>query len=143
MGKKILIGFGIICNLMAIYLCATLLWSRYQRFKSERERRGDEAIFIPAVPVIPQPVKMRNILFTYRSATAKTVAIIGDFNDWTPEPMNRENFNWNIVKRVPPGKYLYNFVIDGRPVLDPNNLRPPEDNNRGFRSSVLIVKPLE
>lgn len=138
-GKKIIIGFGIVFNLVAIYLCISYLWNKYTAFRLER--RYEPVVVPPMVP--PEPKKMRNILFTYKSAKAISVAIIGDFNDWTPEPMERTGSEWRIVKQLLPGEYLYNFVVDGRPITDPYNLRPPRDNERGFLSSVLIVKPLE
>ena len=83
----------------------------------------------------------RNIGFTFRHSKAKNVAIIGDFNDWTPEPMKKGgDFKWTFTQAIEPGEYSYNFVVDGRPVRDPNNQKI-SDTGRGFASSHLTVKP--
>ncbi|OGS19570.1 MAG: hypothetical protein A2219_04505 [Elusimicrobia bacterium RIFOXYA2_FULL_50_26] len=83
----------------------------------------------------------RNIGFVFRHSKAKNVAIIGDFNDWIPEPMKKGgDFKWTFTQAIEPGEYSYNFIVDGRPVRDPNNARI-SDTGRGFASSRLTVKP--
>lgn len=87
----------------------------------------------------------RNIMFQYRSSKAKSVAIIGDFNDWVPQQFEKvSQKKWEIVLKLTSGKYLYNYLIDGEVKLDPNNLKAPIENEaRGFRSSVLVVERRE
>ncbi|MFH2070826.1 MAG: glycogen-binding domain-containing protein [Elusimicrobiota bacterium] len=89
----------------------------------------------------PQDLPVRNILFQYRSSRANSVSIIGDFNDWTPEPLTKTKKNlWEIALKMSPGQYNYNFLVDGQVVLDPNNFKTPADTSRGFKSSVLDIR---
>lgn len=83
----------------------------------------------------------RNIRFEYKSSGAKVVSLIGDFNDWTPQAFKKSKKNtWEIMLKLQPGKYRYNYIVNGKVVRDPYNISPPEDSSRGFNSSVLIVK---
>lgn len=87
--------------------------------------------------------KNRNIRFTYRHSAAKRVEIIGEFNGWIPKLLTKgEKHTWKIDLSIEPGEYAYNFVVDGRPIRDPNN---PNITNvgRGFENSKLIVKPVQ
>lgn len=83
----------------------------------------------------------RHIGFAYRNSKVKKVEIIGDFNDWNPASMKKgANHTWSVTVDIVPGEYAYNFVVDGKPVRDPNN---PKICNvgRGFPNSFLKVKP--
>ncbi|MEW6041084.1 MAG: glycogen-binding domain-containing protein, partial [Elusimicrobiota bacterium] len=95
-------------------------------------------------PQTAQPIKLRNILFQYKSSKAKSVAIIGDFNDWTPEPLEKKQDNmFQIILKLKPGKYLYNYLVDGQVMTDPNNRKPPVNSPRGFKSSVLLLEEIK
>lgn len=88
--------------------------------------------------------EIRNIMFQFKSSKIHMVSIIGDFNDWTPQALTKTKDNvWQIVFQLEPGEYKYNYVMNGKVVLDPNNMKPPVDNSRGFKSSVLTVKSLQ
>jgi len=90
--------------------------------------------------VLPE-IKLRKPKFVYFSSKAKKVELVGDFNDWTPQPMKKVAANrWELVIEIPEGKYLYNFIVDGKYVLDPNNKKQPELSHQGFKSSVLELK---
>ncbi|MHB9154819.1 MAG: glycogen-binding domain-containing protein, partial [Endomicrobiales bacterium] len=66
----------------------------------------------------------RNMGFTYRNSRSRRVEIIGDFNEWVPESMAKgSDHQWSITLALPPGEYAYNFVVDGKPIRDPNNAR--------------------
>ena len=87
-------------------------------------------------------VRMRNIKFQYVNSKAKIVSIIGDFNDWSPQPLTRANQKvWEITMKLNPGTYKYNYIVDGKVVLDPYN-KTPIETSRGFKSSTLNLKPL-
>lgn len=86
-------------------------------------------------------VKLRKPKFVYFSSKAKKVSLIGDFNGWIPQPMKKvDNKRWELVLEIPEGKYHYNFLVDGKPILDPNNKKPPEISKQGFKSSILELK---
>ncbi|MFQ3676185.1 MAG: hypothetical protein SNJ64_06580 [Endomicrobiia bacterium] len=86
-------------------------------------------------------ITVRNIKFVFFSRQAKKVSLIGDFNDWTPQSLIKVSENrWELTVKISGGKkYLYNFLVDGKVTLDPNNNKPPEISPQGFKSSVLSL----
>ena len=72
------------------------------------------------------PYSARNmakpINFYFVSPAAKSVNLMGDFNDWDPNslPMQRRVDGWWFIQ-VPltHGHHHYLFVVDGVPTLDP------------------------
>jgi 1,4-alpha-glucan branching enzyme len=54
--------------------------------------------------------------------SANNVALVGDFNDWDPSayPMKRQpDGNWLIQIALHHGHHHYQFMVDGKPTLDP------------------------
>jgi hypothetical protein len=94
----------------------------------------------PAAPAAPAPTPLpgpRNIRFAYRDSRPSRVDLVGSFNNWTPVPLAKgENFIWSITLPLPPGEHTYNFLIDGKPVRDPNNPRTAAEGR-----SLLVVLP--
>ena len=95
---------------------------------------------MPLIPVaktreVPVPV-------TFDAADAKSVSIVGDFNDWdsTASPLTRFGSNgpWTVTVNVMPGRHLYAFMVDGRLVVDPRAPRA-RDLDYGGDASVLMV----
>jgi len=84
---------------------------------------------------------IRNIKFVFFSRQAKKVSLIGDFNDWVPQSLVKVAENrWEITLKIPAGQdYLYNFLVDGKVIIDPNNKKPPQISPQGFKSSVLSL----
>jgi 1,4-alpha-glucan branching enzyme len=60
----------------------------------------------------------QGLLFVQPGRQESHVAIAGDFNNWNPAatPLRRdEQLNvWQTVVPVPPGRYRYRLVIDGK-----------------------------
>jgi 1,4-alpha-glucan branching enzyme len=53
---------------------------------------------------------------------AKSVTLIGDFNDWDPiaYPMKRQpDGAWIVQIPLNHGHHHYQFLVDGKPTLDP------------------------
>ncbi len=53
---------------------------------------------------------------------AKTVSLMGDFNDWHPasHPMKKQaDGAWLIQVQMNHGHHHYQFNVDGKPTLDP------------------------
>ncbi len=69
----------------------------------------------------------------YRSA--KKVFLAGSFNDWDTKniPMQKSDAGWTVRLKLPPGKYYYKFIVDGKWMLDPFN-RNKEDIGDGKNS---------
>ncbi len=88
------------------------------------------------IKVILPPGK-KFVKFSYDNHKAKNVFLIGDFNDWNPEidKMERDHSGlWYIVKKLNKGKYSYQFIVDGKWVLDPSNPSAVHDMNGDFNS---------
>lgn len=84
----------------------------------------------------------RNIGFQFRHSKARKVEVVGDFNGWVPKPMVKgKDYRWTVTLAIPAGEYAYNFVVDGKPIRDPNNPKIC-DVGRGFPNSLLKVKSL-
>ncbi len=64
------------------------------------------------------------VKFTYFDPNAKSVYLVGDFNNWntsaTPMERNSEGL-WSVIIPLSPGKYQYKFFVDGRYEQDPTN----------------------
>ena len=72
---------------------------------------------------------------------AKSVALAGTFNNWNTQstPMSRKGANWSVTIKLPPGTYLYKFVVDkNRWTVDPENSKT-KDDGAGHMNSVLNV----
>lgn len=83
------------------------------------------------------------VQFALVAPDARTVALVGDFNDWdaTATPMARigSRAPWVVDVPLPPGRHEYAFVVDGeRWVLDAAAPRAPADE-LGPANSVVLV----
>jgi len=135
--------FILIIDIIIIIGMSYVVYNRYKQYNAPKIVKTEKNIVVPET--VQVPVKQtRNILFQYRSSKAQDVSIIGDFNDWTPQPLTKDQKNlWKIVLSLEPGEYQYNFLVNGKVITDPNNRKKTVNNLRGFKSSVLSVKPLD
>jgi len=78
---------------------------------------------------------------------AATVAVVGDFNNWDAQatPMTRTptGGTWSVALRLPAGRHVYAFVVNGANgtsqwVADPTAPLAPEDG-LGAPNSVVLV----
>jgi hypothetical protein len=99
---------------------------------------GNNATLAVATTAAPQVV-VRLVLV---EPTAQTVAIVGDFNGWDPmqSPLERlDQGVWTTTLALTPGRYHYQFLVDGeRWVIDPL-ARETTLDGFGARNSVLDV----
>lgn len=74
---------------------------------------------------------------------AGSVSVVGDFNGWDTmaDPLQRGHDGWELTKTLPPGRYLYKYVVDGNWVQEPGNPNQQADGYGGF-NSVLNVEDL-
>jgi beta-lactamase regulating signal transducer with metallopeptidase domain len=92
--------------------------------------------------VLPSPSLTGTTVFHIPgSAGAKIVAIAGSFNGWNQSQFlfARIDDEWVCRINLPPGRYLYKFVIDGNWIVDPGN-DVTEGDGRGNLNSVLTVE---
>lgn len=81
------------------------------------------------------------VVFRYHEPQAERVEIAGDFNNWTPRrtPLLRDpNGDFHGTVHLPPGRYHYRLVIDGRWSHDKSN-PVTEPNEYGDYNSVIRV----
>jgi len=108
-----------------------------------RELLGDRARLLKRRTVPPlTPSLVGNTTFTLRGhQTARAVALAGSFNGWDSQHIlcGKENAGWVCRVDLPPGKYLYQFVVDDEWINDPANPLFEESGNGG-RASVVVVK---
>jgi hypothetical protein len=76
------------------------------------------------------------------AATARTVSVIGSFNDWKAEASamryDPDAGVWVLEAQLPQGDHEYMFLVDGRPVADPG-ARLTRDDGFGNTNAILIV----
>lgn len=75
-------------------------------------------------------VKERTQKFSYPTAEAQNVQLVGDFTNWQEQPIRlRKEADgvWQTTVRLPPGTHHYRFLVDGQwrddpqcPVFVPN-----------------------
>ena len=113
----------------------------------EQVPRSEAASPSASVPVItaanaPHEVRAVPVPITFDAAGAKSVSIVGDFNDWDSgaSPLTRfgPNGPWTVTVKVIPGRHLYAFMVDGKLVVDPRAPRT-RDLDFGGEASVLMV----
>jgi serine protease AprX len=84
-----------------------------------------------------------HLVFAYHDDEAARVAVAGDFNDWSAEPLKPSgDGTWRAsLPAPPPGRYRYKLIVDGRRwIADPRNgIREPDPF--GGSNSVVVVKP--
>ena len=85
------------------------------------------------------------VQFVLVAPDAKSVAVVGDFNDWNPSatPLESARGMWTSEEVVTAGRHDYAFVIDGtRWIADPSAPRAPADElGGGYSVLVAGAKP--
>ncbi len=72
-----------------------------------------------------------------------TVQVKGVMNDWNPArtPLELRDGLWRTTFLLNPGKYPYQLVLDGKPVLDPACSEKEENGLGGFNSILRVGDP--
>jgi len=106
-------------------------------------KRPEKKIVITPKPEVTINDMPGNVEFSYKSTTAKTVSVVGRFNKWKYDVdfLNNEKGNgeWKLKKFLPPGKYVYFFVIDGKEWRADPNAKETIDDGFGGKNSVVVV----
>jgi 1,4-alpha-glucan branching enzyme len=84
------------------------------------------------------------VRFTLATAAAQSVSVAGNFNEWsaTANPLVRSGKVWTAVVTLPPGEYLFMFIVDGKWVAPPL-AEDYADDGFGSKNGVVIVRPRE
>ena len=95
------------------------------------------------MPITEEKEKKRglNVEFVLKAPEARNIFLLGDFNRWDPEtpPMKPDEKGlWRLRISIPPGRYEYKLLIDGKWCLDGNN--PHRVTNPfGTENNVLLI----
>lgn len=86
---------------------------------------------------------VRVLKFVLVAPQAATVSVVGDFNGWdakaTMMTKTRTGGTWSVTMRIPSGRHLYAFVVDGKQwMADPSAPLAPDDGF-GTPNSVALV----
>jgi 1,4-alpha-glucan branching enzyme len=87
-----------------------------------------------------RPVE-KPVEFSLNMPQARSVAVVGTFNDWDQRrtPLNPESKGeWKTTLWLPAGRYEYRFVVDGEWISDPG-AKECVENTFGSTNSVLVV----
>jgi 1,4-alpha-glucan branching enzyme len=65
---------------------------------------------------------LKPINFFCDAPEAKSVQLVGDFNQWRPVAMQRRPDGWwSLQVELSHGHHLYRFLVDGKSTLDPRS----------------------
>ena len=143
-----LAGLSVAAGLVALITMSVL---RTQPNKS-MAASSDTSLALPSNPVIPvsNPVAVPAVAvsapFTYIDRGAKSVAVVGSFNDWdtTRTVLTRPSDSdsvWTANVMLFPGRYEYQLVVDGKWIADPSAQQSAR-SEFGAANSVMIVSPV-
>ena len=81
----------------------------------------------------------RELVFRLEAPASRSIRLVGDFNNWQGEPMQREGDFWVIRKKLPRGQmFKYAFVVDNEIQNDIRADRFVEDGFGGKTAAVFI-----
>ena len=90
----------------------------------------------------PPRAENGRLIFVFHDDSAQSVAVAGDFNDWSQIALQRNPSGlWLTEIAIPrAGRFEYKFIINGRRwIEDPSNgMKAP--NNYGGLNSVLVIE---
>jgi len=93
----------------------------------------------PARPVVT-PAGVR---FTLIDPSARNVAVAGSFNHWSPSShllVRNSAGSWALVVALPPGDYLFMYVVDGTNWVTPPLAEDYVDDGFGSKNGIVIVR---
>lgn len=80
--------------------------------------------------------------FVFESTTARTVAVVGEFNGWdaTALPMTEVTPGvWEATQPLPPGRHVYAYLVDGTLLVADPRAPKSGDADYGREGSVVMV----
>ncbi|MCC7055759.1 MAG: isoamylase early set domain-containing protein [Gemmatimonadaceae bacterium] len=117
--------------------------------RSELAMAGARAV--GGAPVLPAagapllPVSAggaRPIIFELDAPDARSVQVLGDFNHWSRDATAMERSadgRWRITTLLPPGRYIYAYLVDGHRFERDPARDAVEDRDFGVTGSELVV----
>jgi glycosidase len=96
----------------------------------------------PSVVAVPHADGTFSVTFRYKAPGAEKVALVGSFNEWSPDSriMAREGEEFVTTIDLKPGDYEYKFIVDGKDWReDPQNPQTVE-NGLGGKNSIIHLR---
>ncbi len=101
---------------VAVFLLLILVLSPVM-IMSLMEQEPQRAPDMPVRQIVEQTTDQVMMRFVYVDREAESVAVAGDFSDWEPIQLNRQNINgdvaWTGIIPLPRGEHRYMFIKDG------------------------------
>ncbi len=80
------------------------------------------------------------VVVRFRMPAAHGVAIAGNWNAWTPAPLQGLGDDiWEAALRLPPGTYYFNLVVDGREWVVPGGVATIPDGMGGLIAVLNVL----
>jgi 1,4-alpha-glucan branching enzyme len=96
-------------------------------------------------PSLAPVITPDGVRFSLLRADAKSVAVAGTFNEWSPSShvlvRDATTHVWTRVVALPPGEHLFMFVVDGTQWITPPSADEFVDDGFGAKNGVVIVRP--
>jgi len=82
------------------------------------------------------------VVFTYLDGQAQKVCVTGSFNQWSSQShcMKKDKNTWTLELSLPPGRYVYLFLVDDRISKPDPGAVLTEESGFGTRNSILVVE---
>ena len=80
--------------------------------------------------------------FVFENAAAAEISLVGDFNDWKvgeTKLTKLPNGLWTTTVRLPPGRHVYAYVLDGTLLVADPRAPKAGDADYGREGSVVMV----
>ncbi len=129
-------------------------YARYSRSAKEFRALAEEvlgqeaqAALLDLHAAVPQramapPAAEEEVLFRLRAPKARSVSIVGTFNDWRAKDLllrgPDEDGYWYASLVLPRGSHQYKFVVDDAWMVDPENPLKQKDGFGGINSVVEL-----
>jgi len=83
------------------------------------------------------------VTFRLSNLEARTVYVIGSFNDWKPQgyamKFDPAHNSWSLRIKIPPGRYEYTFLIDDQRTMPDPRAEFYKMDGFGSRNSILFA----
>src|SRR5467141_1873984 len=80
------------------------------------------------------------VVVRFRMPAARSVAIAGNWNAWTPSPLHALGDDiWEAALRLRPGTYYFNLVVDGREWVVPGGVATISDGMGGLIAVLNVL----
>ena len=89
----------------------------------------------------PPPDIGELIRFCCAESRARSISLVGDFNEWNPNSHPMEPWRkgwWTVQVPLNPGRHYYRFLVDGKARLDPHAEETARDEH-GEQVSVITL----